>query len=144
MIKTAYDMGVPRARKLPDVASVGLGSGTVTPLDMATAYAPLSNGGFRIAPLAIRKIVKPDGTVNAFAPERDEVFSDGVAYEVTRILEDNVTSGTGTGAQIGVPVAGKTGTTDDYVDAWFVGLHAAVLHRGLGGLPQQRRACGAP
>ena len=88
---------------------------------MATAYAPLSNGGFRIAPLAIRKIVKPDGTVNAFAPERDEVFSDGVAHEVTRILEDNVTSGTGTGAQIGVPVAGKTGTTDDYVDAWFVG-----------------------
>ncbi|HVH00680.1 MAG TPA: PBP1A family penicillin-binding protein, partial [Miltoncostaeaceae bacterium] len=121
VIKTAYDMGVPRARKLPDVASVGLGSGTVTPLDMATAYAPLSNGGFRIAPLAIRKIVKPDGTVDAFAPERDEVFSDGVAHEVTRILEDNVTGGTGTGAQIGVPVAGKTGTTDDYVDAWFVG-----------------------
>ncbi|HSJ73608.1 MAG TPA: PBP1A family penicillin-binding protein, partial [Miltoncostaeaceae bacterium] len=121
VISTAYDMGVPKARELPDVASVGLGSGLVTPLDMATAYAPLSNGGFRIAPLAIRKIVKPDGTVDAFAPEREEVFPDGVSYEVTRILQDNVTSGTGTGAQIGVPIAGKTGTTDDYVDAWFVG-----------------------
>ena len=121
VISTAYDMGVPKARELPNVASIGLGSGLVTPLDMATAYAPLSNGGFRVAPLAIRKIVKPDGTVDAFAPEREEIFPDGVSYEVTRILQDNVTSGTGTGAQIGVPIAGKTGTTDDYVDAWFVG-----------------------
>ncbi len=121
VIDTAYDMGVPAARELPNVASIGLGSGLVTPLDMATAYAPLSNGGFRVAPLAIRKIVKPDGTVNAFAPEREEVFSDGVAHEVTRILQDNVTGGTGGNAQIGVNVAGKTGTTDDYVNAWFVG-----------------------
>ena len=67
VIRTAEDMGVPEERELPDVASIGLGSGTVTPLDMATAYAPLSNGGFRVAPLAIRKIVKPDGTVDAFA-----------------------------------------------------------------------------
>src|SRR5690606_20561437 len=62
-----------------------------------------------------------DGTVDVFAPERERVFSDGVAYEVTRILEDNVRSGTGGNANIGVPVAGKTGTTDDFVDAWFVG-----------------------
>ncbi len=45
MIDTAYDMGISKDRKLPDVASIGLGAGEVTPLDMATAYAPLSNGG---------------------------------------------------------------------------------------------------
>jgi penicillin-binding protein 1A len=49
------------------------------------------------------------------------VFQDGVSYEVTRILQNNVTGGTGGNAQIGYPVAGKTGTTDDFRDAWFVG-----------------------
>jgi penicillin-binding protein 1A len=121
VIETAYDMGVSRARELPDVASIGLGSGLVSPLDMATAYSPLSNGGWRVAPRAISKIVLPNGKVETFAPGRERAFSDGVAYEVTRILQNNVTGGTGGGAQIGVPVAGKTGTTDDYVDAWFVG-----------------------
>ena len=121
VIDTAYDMGVSRDRKLPVVASIGLGAGEVTPLDMATAYAPLSNGGMRVKPLAIYKVVKPDGSVDVFAPERKRVFEDGVSYEVTRILQSNVTGGTGTRAQIGVPVAGKTGTTDDFRDAWFVG-----------------------
>ncbi len=68
VIRTAEDMGVPKERKLPDVASIGLGSGSVTPLDMATAFAPLSNGGVRVGPLAIRKIVKPDGTVRRLRP----------------------------------------------------------------------------
>jgi penicillin-binding protein 1A len=121
VIRTAYDMGIPESRELPDVASIGLGSGEVTPLDMATAYAPLSNGGFRVEPLAISKIVRSGGGEDVFAPERERAFSDGVAYEVTRILQNNVTGGTGTRAQIGVPAAGKTGTTEDFVDAWFVG-----------------------
>ena len=121
VIQTAYDMGIPESRELPDVASIGLGSGEVTPLDMATAYAPLSNGGFRVEPLAISKIVRSNGAEDVFAPERDRAFSDGVAYEVTRILQNNVTGGTGTRAQIGVAAAGKTGTTEDFVDAWFVG-----------------------
>jgi len=122
VIDTAYDMGIPKSRKLPDVASIGLGSGLVTPLDMATAYAPLSNGGYRVQPLAITKVVRPNGSEDVFAPDRTRAFSDGVAYEVARILQNNVTGGTGVGAQIGVPVGGKTGTTDDYADAWFVGF----------------------
>ena len=121
VIQTAYDMGIPKERNLPDVASIGLGSGEVTPLDMADAYAPLSNGGYRVAPLAIARIVKPNGEEDVFAPERTRAFSDGVAYEVSRILQNNVTGGTGVAANIGVPAAGKTGTTSDYADAWFVG-----------------------
>ncbi len=121
IIELAYRMGISRERELPDVASIGLGAGEVTPLDMATAYAPLSNGGMSVEPIAIRRIELPNGDVENFAPQRTRVLSDGEAYEVTRILQANVTGGTGGNAQIGVPVAGKTGTTDDFADAWFVG-----------------------
>ena len=54
-------------------------------------------------------------------PQRQRVISDGVAYEVTKILEDNVLGGTGVGAYFGRPAAGKTGTTDNHADAWFSG-----------------------
>ena len=140
VIDTAYDMGISKDRKLPDVASIGLGAGEVTPLDMATAYAPLSNGGYRVAPQAISKIVTPGGKEEVFAPRRTRIFSDGVAYEVSRILQANVTGGTGTGAQIGVPVAGKTGTTDDFSNAWFVGYTPQYSTAVWVGYPDQNRA----
>ena len=115
-------MGIPSERDLPTVPSLSLGSGEVAPLDMAVAYSPLSNGGLRVNPIAISRIERPDGTEEQIEPpSRERVFSDGVAYEVTRILQDNVRSGTGTRSRIGWPTAGKTGTTDDFVDAWFVG-----------------------
>jgi penicillin-binding protein 1A len=117
----AERMGIPRSRNLPPYPSLGLGSGEVTLLDMATGYAPLANGGFRIDPIAISRMKAPDGRELRFRPRRKRVFSDGVAYEVTRILHQNVLGGTGTASQIGVPTAGKTGTTDNFVDAWFVG-----------------------
>jgi penicillin-binding protein 1A len=121
VVDIAARMGIPPEHRLPDVASVALGSGEVTPLDMAVAYAPLSNGGLRVEPRAIVRVVKPDGTTEVFKPKRTRAFSDGVAYEVTKILEANVRGGTGVAARLDVPAAGKTGTTDEYVDAWFVG-----------------------
>ena len=90
-------------------------------------------------PIAIAKIVKPDGSVDVFKPERKKVFKDGVSYEVTRILQNNVTGGTGGNAQIGYPVAGKTGTTDDFRDAWFVGYTPKYSTARLGRLPQRGR-----
>ena len=121
VVDIAERMGIPPEHRLPNVASVALGSGEVTPLDMAVAYAPLSNGGLRVEPRAIVRVVKPDGTTEVFKPKRTRAFSDGVAYEVTKILEANVRGGTGVAARLNVPAAGKTGTTDEYVDAWFVG-----------------------
>jgi len=86
----------------------------------------------RNKPIAIRKVKFPDGTVDRLGePERKRVFPDGVAYEVTQILEDNIDSGTGTAAATGCgDEAGKTGTTDDFNDAMFVG-YTPVLSTGV-------------
>jgi penicillin-binding protein 1A len=120
--ETAQMMGI--TTKLDAYPAEGLGGlrRGVSPLEMANAYATLASGGIRNKPKAITKVVFPDGKSDDLGePERERAFSDGVAYEVTQILEQNVTGGTGVAAQIGCPAAGKTGTTDNFNDAWFVG-----------------------
>jgi penicillin-binding protein 1A len=108
------------------VPSLGLGAIPVSPLDMASAYSTLAAGGVYSKPMAIRKVVLGNGKVDTDAgwgePQRHRVITDGVAYEVTKILEQNMTNGTGIGAYFGRPSAGKTGTTDNYADAWFCGF----------------------
>jgi penicillin-binding protein 1A len=123
VVEIAHRMGIKT--KLEPVASVGLGSNSVSVLEMASAYATLAAGGVYSEPMAIRKVTLANGKVDTQAgwgkPKRERVFSDGVAYEVTKILERNILGGTGTGANIGRPAAGKTGTTENHADAWFVG-----------------------
>jgi penicillin-binding protein 1A len=106
------------------VPSIGLGAMDVSPLDMASAYATLAAGGIYSEPMAIRKVVLPTGEDTSSGwgkPKRKRVISDGVAYTVTQILEENIDYGTGTGADYGHPAAGKTGTTEEHSDAWFCG-----------------------
>ena len=107
------------------VPSMGLGSIAVTPLDMASAYATFAARGIYSKPMAITKVVLPRGQTDTKAhwgvPEQKRVISPGVAYEVTKILQENITSGTGVGANFGKPAAGKTGTTENHADAWFSG-----------------------
>jgi penicillin-binding protein 1A len=120
--QTARLLGI--TSKLDCYAAEGLGGLTrgVTPLEMANAYATLASGGVRNKPKAIKRVVFPDGKSEDLGkPRRKRVLTDGQAYAVTQILEANVLGGTGTAAQIGCPVAGKTGTTDEFNDAWFVG-----------------------
>ena len=96
----------------------------MTPLDMASVYATLAAGGVYSKPLAIRRVVFPGGKVGGGwgQPERTRVVPDWVAATVTRVLEENMLHGTGVGAHVpGRVDAGKTGTTDDYADAWFCG-----------------------
>jgi penicillin-binding protein 1A len=125
--KMAHKLGVKSSLKSEYgdyVPSIGLGAMDVSPLDMASAYATLAAGGIYSEPMAIRKVVLPTGEDTSAGwgkPKRKRVISDGVAYEVTRILEQNVDYGTGTGADYGHPAAGKTGTTEDWSDAWFCG-----------------------
>jgi penicillin-binding protein 1A len=107
------------------VPSIGLGSIAVSPLDIASAYSTLAAGGVHAEPMAIRRVVLEDGTVDTQAgwgrPKRHRAISEGTAAMVTRILEQNVQSGTGTRAAFGRPAAGKTGTAELNVDAWFAG-----------------------
>jgi penicillin-binding protein 1A len=107
------------------VPSLGLGAIPVSPLDLASSYATLAANGIYSKPMAIRKVVLGNGKEDTDAgwgdPSRRRVISPGVAYTVTQILEQNMQSGTGTGAYFGRPAAGKTGTTDNYADAWFCG-----------------------
>jgi penicillin-binding protein 1A len=127
--KMAYKLGVRTDLRTSDgayVPSMGLGSRVVTPLDLASAYSTIAAGGIYSKPMAIRKVILPGGKVDREAgwgaPKRERVIPDWVASEVTRILEENMTSGTGTGAYFGATSAGKTGTTDNFADAWFCGF----------------------
>ena len=120
--ETAEMMGI--TTPLDGIPAEGLGGLRlgVSPLEMANAYATLASYGIRNEPKAITEIEFPDGKTDDLGkPERERVFPEWVAYEATKILEMNVTSGTGTAAQIGCDAAGKTGTTDNFNDAWFVG-----------------------
>ena len=129
--ETAKLLGI--TTKLDCYPAEGLGGLTrgVTPLEMSGAYATLASGGVRHRPTGIERVVFPDGkSENVASGEGKRVLTDGQAAEVTRVLEMNVQSGTGTAANYGCPAAGKTGTTDEAKDAWFVGytpqLSAAV------------------
>lgn len=99
----------------------GLTNG-VKPIDMAVAYGTLANGGVKVKPVAITKIVDRNGqVVEENSTEEQRVVDPKYAYVITNMLESVMSGGTGGGASIGRPAAGKTGTTDDSKDAWFVG-----------------------
>jgi penicillin-binding protein 1A len=123
----ARKMGVrsPLDTKGAFVPSIGLGSVAVSPLDLASGYATLASGGVYAEPTAIRRVVLADGRDDKEAgwgkPKRRRVISEGTAAIVTRILEQNMQSGTGTRAAFGRPAAGKTGTNEEHKDAWFAG-----------------------
>jgi penicillin-binding protein 1A len=93
-------------------------------------------------PIAIKKVVFPDGHVDETGkPDRNRVFQDGVAYEVTQILTDNVDAGTGTAAQTDCGYeAGKTGTTDDFNDAMFIGYTPQLSTAVWVGYPNELRS----
>jgi penicillin-binding protein 1A len=121
--QTAYSMGVKtHLEGNPAQALGGLTLG-VTPLEMADVYATLADGGYRNAPIAITKVVFPDGQVdeNWGRPHRVKVLSEAVSSVETSILEDNVESGTATRSAIDCPTAAKTGTTEELIDAWLDG-----------------------
>jgi penicillin-binding protein 1A len=95
----------------------------VTPLEMANVFATLADGGWRNTPIAINKVVFPDGHVddNWGQPHRVKVLSEAVTAAETNILRQNVQSGTATKSAINCPTAAKTGTTSELVDAWLDG-----------------------
>jgi penicillin-binding protein 1A len=104
--------------------SLALGTSGVSPLDQAAGFATLANAGVHIDPSPIRVVRDALGTpiLDNSYPQQTEVVSAGTAYVVTSMLQSVIKEGTGyPNADIGRPAAGKTGTTSDYRDAWFVG-----------------------
>ncbi|HTA35836.1 MAG TPA: penicillin-binding transpeptidase domain-containing protein, partial [Solirubrobacteraceae bacterium] len=131
----AHKMGVvTHLSSYPAEALGGLTLG-VTPLEMADVYATLADGGYRNTPIAITKVVFPDGhaDTNWGTPHRVKVLSEGVTAEESSILKQNVESGTATRSAITCPTAAKTGTTSELVDAWLDGYtpnYATVVWMG--------------
>ncbi len=124
MAQTANSMGI--VTPLDGIPAEGIGGLRigVSPLEMSSAYATLAAGGLHRKPVAVSKVVFPGGQrrpPEALAAASGCV-SPAVAWEVTRLLHDNIIEGTGTAAYTGCAgQAGKTGTTDKYTDAWFAG-----------------------
>lgn len=135
IIANAKKMGITTLDAKDDNLAMALGGLTkgVTPLEMASAYGTFANKGVHVKPTAIVKILDRDGNVleDASTLEKEEtktrVMSEREAYEMTTMLEGVIDHGTGTAAAIGRPAAGKTGTTDDNKDAWFVGYTPDIV-----------------
>jgi penicillin-binding protein 1A len=143
--RTARDMGITSTLKGYPAETLGGLENGVSPLEMATAYASIASGGYRLRPTAITKITFPDGRVEKgkelpkrFRVKKVRIFEDGVAAEAREILEQNISGGTGTHAIIGCPAAGKTGTTDNNTDAWFVGFTPRLATAVWVGYPNER------
>ena len=120
----------------PAIALGGLADG-VSPLEMASAYGTLASSGLRVEPTGILRVEDADGDV-VYEPsqESERVLIEAVAAETSRILHDVVAKGTGTAAEYGRWVAGKTGTTQSHRDAWFVGYTDELVTGVWVGFPE--------
>jgi 1A family penicillin-binding protein len=128
VLRLASDAGL---ENLPDVPSLALGTGLVSPMDLTAAYSIFPGGGELAQPRGMTSVLDADGTeVFARAIERRRVLPEPVAFQMTTMLRDAVDRGTGFQVRaLGVrgPVGGKTGTTNEYRDAWFVGFSTSVV-----------------
>lgn len=119
----AQRMGIES--QLPAVASLALGTGGVTLLELTSAYGVFANQGVAVSPRLIVRVEDHDGrSIWDDAPARHQAVTSATAFLMSSMLADVITSGTATGARAGgfkLPAAGKTGTADNYTDAWFIG-----------------------
>lgn len=135
IIANAKKMGITTLDDKDDNLAMALGGLTrgVTPLEMASAYGTFANKGVHVKPTAIVKILDRNGNVledeSTLGKEENKtrVMSEKEAYEMTVMLEGVIDYGTSTAAALGRPAAGKTGTTDDNKDAWFVGYTPDIV-----------------
>lgn len=129
VIQSAHLLGI--SSPLPKLLSLALGTGELTPLELTTAYIPFANGGLKYIPATIRRITDQNGQVLYQEQRRPtQVINPGVAYLVTQALTGVFKEG-GTAANIGNilgrPAAGKTGTSEANLNAWFVGFTPDLL-----------------
>ena len=129
VLRLASDVGL---HDMPDVPSLSLGTGLVTPLDLTAAFSAFPNGGYAVRPRGIVRVIDADGGIAYDNPvSQERVIRPQVAYQMVSMLEDVVDRGTAAAARttygVRFPVGGKTGTTDEFKDAWFVGFTSNVV-----------------
>jgi penicillin-binding protein 1A len=125
VVDYAHRMGIKSP--IPPYESIALGSAEVSPLELTSAYGVYPNEGVLVEPIAILRIEDKDGNViEENIPEKKEVLSKETAYLMTSLMQGSVDEEGGTGRSVrsffSLPAAGKTGTTNDYGDAWFEGF----------------------
>jgi penicillin-binding protein 1A len=124
VVETARRMHI--TTPMPAVDAIALGSASVIPIEITSAYGIFANHGVWVKPIAVTRIEDRYGnTIASYSPQQEYVFSEEVAYVVTSLLETNINEGTGASARwrfgFNHIAGGKTGTTNDNTDAWFVG-----------------------
>ncbi len=127
-INVAHKLGIKSP--LENVYSLALGSSEVTLLEMTNAFATLAAGGVRAEPIAVKKVLDRDGTIlEENSVYREEVLSPQSSFMITNMLESAINEGTGRSARfLGFtePAAGKTGTTNDCTNGWFIGYTTEI------------------
>ncbi len=139
--QAAWDMGIRSPLEAVPAETLGGLGNCCSPLEMANAYATIASGGMRNRPTAITNVTFPDGRSelpDRWKVRRTRAFEEGVAGKAIEILEENIIRGTGGKAAIGCPAAGKTGTTDEFTDAWFVGFTPRLATSVWVGYPGER------
>ena len=144
-IECARAMGI--TSPLVTNLSLALGTSEVTPLELTSAYAVLANGGIRTKPIAIRYVTDREGTiVKENTVNEHRVMRADVAFVVTNMLQSVVREGTAAkavGSKLRMPIAGKTGTTDEFIDAWFVGYTPDIAASVWVGYDKGRKSLGS-
>ncbi|MGV8083065.1 MAG: transglycosylase domain-containing protein [Coriobacteriia bacterium] len=137
VVQTAKTMGI--TTEIPAYASIALGSAGVRPIDMASAYGTLANGGVHYNTMMITQVTDRRGnSIYQAEPSGTQALSPEVSYAVTKVLKTVITNGTARRANIGRPAAGKTGTSQDNRDAWFVGYTPQLVTAVWVGHPTER------
>ncbi|HEX9123094.1 MAG TPA: transglycosylase domain-containing protein, partial [Actinomycetota bacterium] len=135
IVEAAHQMGI--TAPLDAVPSITLGTEEVSTLDMASAYSTLANGGVHCEPFAIARVMLPDGKkLYQHKGSCTQAIAPDIAHLVTAMMERVVCCGTGTAAQIGRPIAGKTGTGQDYTNVYFAGFTPQVATAVWVGFPE--------
>ena len=143
VVELASKLGIKS--QLAPYLSTAIGSNAVSVLDMASAYTSFAADGLHRDPVFVTKVTAPDGNILfASVPAARRVLDASVARQVNQVLQQVVTRGTGVNARIGRPVAGKTGTGEDWRDAWFVGSTPQLTTAVWVGFPQSERSMVPP
>lgn len=129
--------------EMPPDLTIALGSLSVSPLELTSAFAVFANGGKRIKPIAIKYITdSSDKIILQNEPQLEEAITPEISFNITDMLRDVISYGTGTRANIGRPAAGKTGTSNEFRDAWFIGYTPQIVAGVWVGYDDMRKSLG--